>query len=83
MNEIRFGDRVAIVTGGSSGIDRAHALYLAKRGAKVLGRRHTDEERLSRIVFLSAQRACIGATLKVSGTMNASGATRVFQDQIG
>ena len=39
MSKLSFEGRVAIVTGAGRGMGRAHALMLAKRGAKVVVKR--------------------------------------------
>jgi NAD(P)-dependent dehydrogenase (short-subunit alcohol dehydrogenase family) len=36
MSDIRFGGQVAVVTGAGGGLGRAYALFLAKRGARVV-----------------------------------------------
>lgn len=45
MNHLTFDGQVAVITGAGKGLGKAHALALAKRGAKVIvnNRRHADD----------------------------------------
>ncbi len=66
MNEVKFEDQVALVTGASRGIGAAIALALAQRGVKVIGTATTDDGAAKIGQTLSAYAGCSGKTLNVN-----------------
>jgi len=66
MNEVKFEDQIALVTGASRGIGAAIALALAQSGVKVIGTATTDDGAAKIGQTLSAYAGCSGKTLNVN-----------------